>query len=67
VYASPNIRVTQSRRMRWAGLVARMGKRRNAYTIFVGKPKGKRIFGRPGHRWEVNIRLVIGEIGWEGL
>jgi hypothetical protein len=46
-YASPNvIRVIKSRRMRWAGHVARMGKMRNAYSILVGKAEGKRPFGR---------------------
>jgi hypothetical protein len=43
LYCSPNIvRVTKSRRMRWAGHVARMGKRRGLYRVLVGKPEGKR-------------------------
>jgi hypothetical protein len=47
----------KSRRMRWAGHVARMGEARNAYRILVGKPEGKRPLGRPRHRWVGNIIL----------
>jgi hypothetical protein len=48
LYRSPNIfRVIKSRRMRWAGRVARIGERRGVYRVLVGKPKGKRIHGRP--------------------
>jgi hypothetical protein len=48
LYTSPNIiRMIKSRRMRWAGHVARMGELRNAYSILVGKPGGKRPLGRP--------------------
>jgi len=48
LYASPDfIRAIKSRRMRWAGNVARMGEMRNAYIILVGKPERKRPFGRP--------------------
>jgi hypothetical protein len=43
------IRVIMSRRMRWAGRVARMGEKRNAYRLLVGKPEGKRPLGRPRH------------------
>jgi hypothetical protein len=51
VYSSPSIiRITKSRRMRWAGHVARMREKRNAYTLFVGKPEGKRPLGRPRRR-----------------
>jgi hypothetical protein len=47
LYSLPNIiRMIKSRRMRWAGHVARMGERRNAYMILVGKPEGKRPLGR---------------------
>jgi hypothetical protein len=50
--SSPNvIRMIKSRRMWWAGHVARMGEKRNAYRILVGKPEGKRPLGRPRHRW----------------
>ena len=55
LYCSPNIfRVIKSRRMRWAGHVARMGERRGAYRVLVGKPEGKRSLGKPRHRWEDN-------------
>jgi hypothetical protein len=48
VYSSPNIiRAIKSRRLRWAGHVARMGERRGAYRALVGKPEGRRLFGRP--------------------
>ena len=48
LYCSPNIvRVIKSRRMSWAGHVARMGERRGVYRILVGKPDGKRPLGRP--------------------
>jgi hypothetical protein len=54
LYCSPNIvRVIKSRRMRWAGHVARMGGNRNAYRNLVGKSEGKRPFGRPRHKWEL--------------
>ena len=57
---SPNIvRVIKSRRMRWAGRVARMGERRDVYRVLVGKPEGKRPLGRPRHRWEDNIRMDL--------
>jgi hypothetical protein len=47
MYALPNIiKTIKSRRMRWAGHVARMGERRNVYTVFVGTPEGKRPLGR---------------------
>jgi hypothetical protein len=50
LYASRNIRVIMSRRMRWVGYVARVGEMRNAYIILVGKPEGKRKLGRPRRR-----------------
>jgi hypothetical protein len=51
--------------MRWAGHVARIGEMRNVCKILVGKPEGKRRFGRPSRRWEDNMRMNLGEIGWE--
>jgi hypothetical protein len=42
--------ISYSRKMRWAGHVARMGEMRNAYKILLGKPEGKRLLGRPGRR-----------------
>jgi hypothetical protein len=48
LYSSPStIKILKSRRMRWAGHVARMGERRNVYRLLVGKPEGKRPLGRP--------------------
>jgi hypothetical protein len=64
LYSSPNIiRMMKSRRMRWAGLVARMGEKRNAYKILVGKPDGKRSLRRPRRRWVDNIKMDLREIG----
>jgi hypothetical protein len=54
----------KSRRMRWAGYVARMGEPRNAYRILVGKPEGQRSLGRPRCIWVYNIKMDLGEIGW---
>jgi hypothetical protein len=49
-----------------------MGEKRNAYRLLVGKPEGKRLLGRPRHRWVDNIRMYLGEVGcgdvdWIGL
>jgi hypothetical protein len=67
LYFSLNIiRIIKSRRMRWAGHVARMGEKRNAYRLLVGKPEGKRPQGRPRLRWVDNIRMDLGEVGWVG-
>jgi hypothetical protein len=54
----------KSRRMKWAGYVARMGQTRNAYRNLLGRPEGKRQLGRPGRRWEDNIKIDVREIGW---
>jgi hypothetical protein len=57
LYSSPIIiRMIKSRRMIWAGHVARMGEKRNACRILVGKPEGKRPLGRPRRRW-VDIKI----------
>jgi hypothetical protein len=56
----------KSRRMRWAGHVARMRETRNAYRILVGKPEGKRPLGRPRRRWMDNIKMDLKKIGWDG-
>jgi hypothetical protein len=67
LYSSRNmVRVIKSRRMRWAGHVARMGEGRGAYKVWVGRPKGKRPLGRPRHKWENNIKMDLGEIGIDG-
>jgi hypothetical protein len=57
----------KSRRMGWAGHVARTGGNRNAYRILVGKPEGKRPLGRPRRRLVDNIKMVLREMGWYGL
>jgi hypothetical protein len=63
LYYLPNIvRVIKSRRMRWAGHVARMVERRDAYRFLVGKPEGKRPFGRPRRTWEDNIKMDLQEM-----
>jgi hypothetical protein len=65
LYSSPNIiRAIKSRRLRWAGHVARMGERRGSYRALVGKPEGRRPLGRPRHRWEDNIKMDLREAGW---
>jgi hypothetical protein len=68
LYSSPSIiRVIKSRRMRWAGHVARMGEKRNAYRIWEGNPEGKRPLGRPRHRWVDNIKMDLREVEWDGM
>ena len=64
LYSLTNIvRVVKSRRMRWAGHVARMGQGRGVYRILMGKPEGKRPLGRPRRRWEDNIKMDLQEVG----
>jgi hypothetical protein len=61
LYCSPSIiRMTRSRRMRWAGHISRMEEERTACRIFVENPEGKRPLGRPRCRW-------VGEIGWDDM
>jgi len=73
LYSSPNtVRVIKSRRMRWAGNVARMGEERVVCRVLLGKPEGKRPLGRPRRRWVDNIKMDIQEVGcgymdWIGL
>ena len=71
LYSLPNIiRVIKSRRMKRAGHVARMGERKSAYNVLVGKPEGKSPLGRPRHRCEDNIKMELQEVGsgaWNGL
>ena len=67
LYFLPNIvRVVKSRRMRWAGHVARMGEGSGVHRVLVGKPEGKRPFGRPRRRWEDNIKMYRQEMGGGG-
>ena len=68
LYCSLNIvRVIKSRRMRWAGHVARMGKRMDVYRVLVRKREGKRPFARPRCRWEDNIKMDLQEVGCGGM
>jgi hypothetical protein len=73
LYSSPSIiRFIKSRRMRWAGHVARMGEKRNVHRLLVGKPEGKRPLGRPRNTCMDNIKMDLLEIGlsvmdWIGL
>jgi hypothetical protein len=65
LYSSPSIiRIIKSRRMGWAGHVARMREKKNGYRLLVGKPEGKRLLGRPRRRWVDNIRMDLGEVEW---
>jgi hypothetical protein len=65
LYSSPNIiRVTKSKRMRWARHVARMGEERDAYRILVGRPEGRRPLGRPRRRLEDDIKMDLQDLGW---
>jgi hypothetical protein len=68
LYSSPSItRIIKSRRMRWAGHVARMGEKRNKYRLLVGKREGKRPLRRSRRRWVDNIKMDVLEIGWGGV
>jgi hypothetical protein len=68
LYSSPSIiRIIKSRRMRWAGYVARIGDKRNAHRLLVEKPEGRRQLGRSRRRWVDNIRMDHGEVGWGGV
>jgi hypothetical protein len=56
-----------SRRMRWAGHVARVGEKRNGCMILMGKPEEKRPLGRPRRRWVDSVKMDLREIGWDGM
>jgi len=58
--------VIKSRRIRWAGNVARMGAERRVYRVLVAKPEERRPLGRPRHRWVGNIRMDLQEVDWVG-
>jgi hypothetical protein len=64
VHSPDIIRQVKSRRMRWAGHVARMGEEREMYKVLVGKPEGKRPLVRPRRRWENGIRMILGRLAW---
>jgi hypothetical protein len=66
LYSSPSIiRMTKSRRMKWAGHVARVRETRNAYRILVGNSEGKRPLRRPKRRLVDNIKMELRELGWD--
>jgi hypothetical protein len=71
LYSSPDIiRQVKSRRMRWAGYVARMGEGRKVYKVLVRKPEGKRPLGRPRRRWENGVKMDLRDIAlgvWIGF
>ena len=68
LYYSPNIvRVIKSRRLRWAGHVTCVGKRRCVYTVLVGKAEEKRPFGRPRRRWQDDNIMDLENVGFGGV
>jgi hypothetical protein len=68
LYSSPSIiRMIQSRRIRWAEHVARMGAKSSTYRILVEKPEGKRPLGRSRRRWVDYIKMDLRETGWGGV
>jgi len=56
----------KSRRMKWAGHVARIGEGRGVYRVLVGRPEGKRPLGRLRRRWKDNIKMDLRETGIDG-
>jgi hypothetical protein len=68
LYSPPDIFwVIKSRRMGWAGHVARMGEKRGVYRVLVGKPERKIPLRRPRRRWEDNIKTDLQEVGCGGM
>jgi hypothetical protein len=68
LYSSSDIiRQIKSRRMKWAGHVARMGEERKVYNVLAGKPEGRRPLGRPRHRWKDEVRSDLREVGLGGV
>jgi hypothetical protein len=66
LFSSPNIiRIIKSKRLRWAENVARMEEKKNAYGLLVGKPEGKRLLGKPRHRWVVILGWILER--WDGV
>jgi hypothetical protein len=58
------VRVVKSRRVRWAGHVARMGEERGVYRVLMGKPEGKRSLGRPRCRWRIILKWIFRKLKW---
>jgi hypothetical protein len=68
LYSSPTVvRVLKSRRMRWAGHVARKLEGKGVYKVLVGKPEGKRPLARLSRRWEDNIKMDLQEVVCGGM
>jgi hypothetical protein len=68
LYSSPRIiRIIKSRKIRWAGHVARMAAKRNACRLSVGKTERKRQLGGPRRRWVNIIKMDLREVGWDGV
>jgi hypothetical protein len=68
LYSSPSIiRMIKSRSMRWAGYVARMGTKRNAYMMLVPMSEGKKPLGRPRRGWVDDIKIDLRDIGWDSM
>ena len=71
LYCLPSVLwVIKSRRMRWAGHVARIRERRGVYRVLMGRPEGKKPLGRPRHKWQGNIKMDLQEVRcrtWAGL
>jgi hypothetical protein len=66
-FSASIIRIIKSRKMRWAGHVARREPKTNVYRILVGEPEGKILQGRPRRRWVDNIKMDFRDIGWDGM
>jgi hypothetical protein len=63
LYSSPStIRIIKARRMRWMGHIARVGEKRKAYRLLVGKPERRRSLGRPRRKWVDNITTDLVEV-----
>ena len=67
LYSTNTFQVIQLKRMKRAGNVAGLGEMICAYRLFVEKPTGKGPHGRPGLRWEENIKMDLQEVGWRDM
>jgi hypothetical protein len=64
LFAMYLIMLSESRRLRWTGRIARVGERRGEYRVLVGKHEGRRPLGRPRRTWEDNIKMGLREVEW---